>query len=372
MTRKLVVCLFVMAAIAVIVAGQDGRYTVQPGDNLWWLSGVKLGDPTQWRQVVESNPFLNEAGRQFERDGKFIVLIRPGEQLEGLEELGILPSPLPITELNPTTTTTLPVAASGDRSSSLWWLLLLVPVLLGFLYSAWRRSLRNPATSGPAMVRGGVTDDDASSTIRNQAIRMHHAVTGVTVLGQSFRIISLTHGHLFGAMRVRYADGRERTKLMTGDTGYRALVEFPGGRREELYMLQACGNDLRFSGVSRYVPGMGFRFVPAEEVLAEPPTPRSVPQPTTEPVVTPPAEVVPVASEPVVVAPESVPAAQSTVSSEEDGVVRIEFKRATDGHSNDMLRISGIDVDEFVFTHEKSAMTLRFKEREQGEPEPAA
>ncbi len=65
-----------------------GTYIIKKGDCLWTLSGKFLNDPLKWKQVYKMNPFLLQPGRMFVKNGKIIVIIKPGEQLLGLEKVG--------------------------------------------------------------------------------------------------------------------------------------------------------------------------------------------------------------------------------------------------------------------------------------------
>ncbi len=121
-----------VAAVAVSAPEKGAEYVVQSGDNLWNLAGTRLDDPQLWKELVESNPFLNEPGRVFKRNGKTIVILRPGEKLVGLEKFGVkpmLPEPLLVPlELKNTT----------EITSSVWtewpFLLLAIASVMGLLY----------------------------------------------------------------------------------------------------------------------------------------------------------------------------------------------------------------------------------------------
>ena len=179
---------------------------------------------------------------------------------------------------------------------------------------------------------------------------------GATYPPALFNIIERVRGRGYGRMDTLYANGTRLDSILDGDPVWRALVEYPDGRREHLYMLQFCGNPLRTGDVTRYEPGQDFRFVPDEgQPAVQVPVPVAVPEPVVAPVVA--------AAEP------AAPQAQAVAPVEGDGVVKIEFKKANGDHDTDLLRISGISVKEFSFLQERTGMTLRFKQQEPVAPE---
>jgi hypothetical protein len=323
--KRMLVCLFVVLAVAAAAAAQ---YVVQEGDNLWNLAGQKLNDPTVWRRIVEMNPFLQEAGRTFTKpDGTLVVIIRPTEVLQGLDALGIIatpepdPVPEPVPEPEPVT----------EESGFPWWLLALL-LLLAFLAIAYALMRRNPVTVGPAMVPNGVND--------NSALGRFATMASGRFAGQSFRIQRIERGRLDGPWTVRYQDGSERTMVLRNEPGYRALLEFPGGRQEELYMLQGCGNDLRFS-VLRYVPGLGFSFTPEQDI---PVSTQTAPAPAP-------------AAAPAPAVPRQEPAPQPVGANATPTRRSLLFKPAEDGQPN-MIKTSGFS--EVKFEQNGDEMTLRF------------
>lgn len=72
-----------------MIDSTNDMYVVKAGDNLWELSGTFLRDPLKWREVFQKNPFLMKPGRMFWRNGKIIVLIYPGEVLQGLNQFKV-------------------------------------------------------------------------------------------------------------------------------------------------------------------------------------------------------------------------------------------------------------------------------------------
>ena len=138
-------------------------------------------------------------------------------------------------------------------------------------------------------------------------------------------------GRIWGVLNIRYADGREVPRRLSGESAFRARVRFPSHTEETLYMLQACGNDLRYGGISRYLPGPEFRFE-ADMPATPAPAPIAVPEALVE-----------------------------TVAITDDGTVTFEFKKATNGQPS-MVRIKGIETEEFTFSAGPDGTTLRYKE----------
>lgn len=288
MKRSMTACLVVVVVAVVLGLSvaqtptgtpSDDVYIVQKGDVLYTLEGNYSGKPNQWRRLVELNPILKNPGRIWvDGKGRTIALIRPGEKLRGLGELGIVPQPYPIDRLKveaPAPIAQPPVPKTDH--AWMWWLLLLIP-LFAAIWMVLSRMRRDPVAAGPAVVAGGVTDQTAANQFRENISR----TTGGST--DRIEIRDLVRGRIYGAVSVRYRDGSSRRMLLAGQTGYRAMVRRNGGPWTEEYMLQGCGNDLRFSG-ARYVPGMGFRFVPEAAVEEAPrPTPVDQPDPAPAPV----------------------------------------------------------------------------------------
>jgi hypothetical protein len=131
-------------------------------------------------------------------------------------------------------------------------------------------------------------------------------------------------------MLVSYADGTNRTWQLSGQQAWRARVRLPNGHEETVYMLQACGNDLRFGGVERYHPSSGFRFVEDEPVVSQAPavaTPVSAPQTTTD----------------------TVP----------DGTIKVEVK-PSDNHGPNLVKVTGIDPIGASVTLKPDGFELRY------------
>ncbi len=178
------------------------------------------------------------------------------------------------------------------------------------------------------------------------AVRQNWRQTGVALPSQQFTVLRQTAGRIWGVMNVSYADGRSVPRQLHGDRAYEALVRFPGGTEEALYMLQACGNDLRYGGISRYLPGPDFRFE-ADPAPVVQPAPVAAPEP----------EPAPVAAEPAT-APAQAAVATAAV---DDGMVTFEFRKQSNGQPN-LVRLQGIETEEFFFSVGSTGTTLRYRE----------
>jgi nucleoid-associated protein YgaU len=75
--------------VHVLSVPEKDSVRVRRGDTLYALSDTYLNSPEKWRELVRKNRFLGERGRVFKRSGKTVVIIRPGERLNGLARLGI-------------------------------------------------------------------------------------------------------------------------------------------------------------------------------------------------------------------------------------------------------------------------------------------
>lgn len=309
------------------------EHCVRLGDNLWQLSQDLLGDAELWREVKERNPFLNEPGRVFERGGKTIVLLKEGECLTGLRELGITNEVKPVRSDEGVN-----VVARKDLEipNAAWWLLALVSLAL-VLTMIWRLFKRgilqaDPVRTGLPQVPGGVTDETARERFNAMG----------TV--QRFTVLEQVPGRVYGIVNVRYANNREVPREMSGQRAFRARVQHDNGSEEELYMLQGCGNDLRYGGISRYIPGERFRFEP-DAVEAAPVQPAAEPAAPAAPA-------------------QDAPTPAAAVSSETDieqGTVVLELRRGS-GANRSMLRVRGVDLDEVFLTIAPRETTIRFTE----------
>ena len=348
MTKRLVVCVFTLALLLGVASAPlaaqavpSTPYTVEEGDNLWNLAGSHLRDPRLWEKIYQLNPFLREPGRRFiGDDGKVHVLLHPGEKLMGLEELGIIASLEPINNLVRTQVVTLPQGGGSNWKLLAWLLGLLLLALLAYLaFQAIRRMLnRDAATARAPMVPNGVTDENATEHLQEAASRQYARTTGATVMPQHFTVLERQRGRIWGIRGVQYADGSVIPRRLENRVAYRARVRYPDGKEDTIYMLQECGNDLIYGGISRYLPGPQFRFE-ADEPAVNPQAAAAATAPATAP-----AQQV-----------ETVPA------DTEDGRTVIELKRASNGQPN-MVRLRGIDVNEFHIAVGHKETVIRYQE----------
>lgn len=260
-------------------------YVVQQDDNLYNLAGAHLGDPLKWGQVLGANPFLKEPGRVFEKDGKTIVLIRPGEQLFGLQALGITPEPIKVKEFA-TPTPSVQTAEGGIN----WWKWIVLG-FLGLMLLAWlieylrrRRELgQNPVTSGPPIIAGGVQPNETErldqamrAAAVGEYVRLNPGVERHTVRVE--RVGPIESGLISGSGMVGYADRARPRTINPPQPGYRARFLFPDGREDNLMSLQGCMNPCYYGeGLS------GFTFEPTQQVLPTPEPERPAPAPAPHP-----------------------------------------------------------------------------------------
>lgn len=331
--------------VAAQQTNNDDVYVVQPGDSAWRVAGKTLNDSTLWQKVIEKNPFLKEKGRiTFDsKTGWFKVMMHPGEKLFGLRELGITGTSDQPTFIPESVTT----AGWSKTDLERWfWLLLLFALfflVLGMLVYVYQ-SRQDAVSSGPAIVPGGVAPEHAPARFQEMAARLNTNRTGSELSAHNFQVISSQAGRMWGVLNVRYSNGQETPRRLDGDRAYRAEVRFPNGKTETLYMLQGCGNDLRYGGISRYLPGPDFRFEADPEPAAAPPIVPTEQPASVEPIVAQPV----VSSEPVAsgvqptgefVREKDAPVA-AVVS--EPSVVRFEIRSAT-AERPAMVHMVGID-----------------------------
>ncbi len=293
--RKFVLVVVLVLAAAAAAHAQTGMtdpgYTVQQGDTLYSLAGLYRGDPVKWQEVLEENPFLQKPGRVFDRNGKVVVLIRPGEKLMGLEKLGIVPAPVPFSELKPAATPLVveaeakpdPFLGTNRPIAPAWvrWLILGLLAALG-AYTLWklRNVFRSPGSAGEPIVPGGVRENDPSAIEQRaqQIADRTYAVANPTAdltVARPERVGEIEHGFLNGFGRVAYATGAPQVRHLVNEPAYRARFRFPDRHEEELVFLQACGNDVRYLGI-RY---LGYTFTRERVAVPAPQPPQPEPEP---------------------------------------------------------------------------------------------
>ena len=315
-------------------ASPVSEYIVQPNDTLYDLANLKLRDPEKWRWILQQNPILQEPGRQFTRsDGTFVVVIRPGEPLFGLEEVGVnIASPMPVTNNTGTSTVVSEEPETGlvDFVKDNWWWLALIGLGVLLLWLLRRELRKDPAESRAPQVPGGI---DSVEAARERFVQQGYR--------QHFTIIDTVPGYISGTMMVRYGDGTERPRTLDRQRAFQATVRFEDGRTESLYMLQACGNDLKYGGIERYAPGPRFNF-----------TPDPIVTPTPEPV----AEAPPAQEEAALELTDVAPVTE-TVDRRE---LKMEFKPAEKPGDTAMVRVTGASTKDLVLTIGEDEFTLRF------------
>ncbi len=264
---------------------QAATYEAKSGDNLWDLLKAHNMDPTKWREIVGLNPFLEEPGRAFYKGGKIILLVRPGEKIEGLERLKINAIPVPLSELGiAVTSTSLPQAVwnflTKEVDWTFWFLGAVIAVVFAALLNGRKitrkiRSIFASASEKKERVRhpiieGGILPANSEAVgerFERIAERRLGEINPLADLRSErpHRISAVESGFLSGRGLVRYRDYSERRRLEK-EPAYRAIFRFPDGKEEELFFLQKCANDVTFEG-TRYE---GFIFVPVRIIIAAP------------------------------------------------------------------------------------------------------
>lgn len=323
----------------------DSEYVVQLGDNLWHLAGAKLHNNALWEKVFDKNPFLREPGRRFEKQGVTYVRLHVGERLVGLEELGIVQSKIEsLDSLIRERTIEVPIKQSESTGLPWWMWALPLAMGVGALVLMGQNILnRNAATARPPIVPGGVNAETAPTRFQIMASREHPSYGPA-----AFTIVSQEAGRIWGVLNVLYADGRQIPRNLSGDRAFQGIVRHPNGSEEVMYMLQACGNDLRTGGITRYLPGHDFRFEPDPQVVQPvAPSPAAAAQPEPAPVA--------------VTTPQSSLKMVTTVEGKgEEVLFKFELKKA-EGGKGAMIRVTGIDPNEgFEVIGTRQGMTVRF------------
>lgn len=278
-------------------------YVVQQGDTLYVLKGIYSANQAEWKAFTILNPFLSEPGRAFvDREGRFIVLIRPGEKLEGIDRLGIEVEPVSVEQLKLVSAPApkeaevkLPAVANNRSFDWGWWFIVLTSaVLIGyFLYGVFqvmrekyirsrreRELLQDPITSGPALVPGGIPATDTArleNFFEQQAVARYAernpGIDRTTVRVE--RIGPVEAGTISGEGLVGYLGGQWRPRrIETPLQAYQARYRFPDATEEILQCLQACMNPVAGGGeVYR-----GFTFTAGQAVVPTPEPPAPVPE----------------------------------------------------------------------------------------------
>ena len=270
---------------AFALTAAEAPYKVQAGDTLWDLSSAYHGDPLKWAEVLGANPFLKEKGRVVNHpDGRVIVLIRPGEELAGLNQIGVKAEMIPFNNLwpafvpvpQPASAESVVIDMTGKAGGvpfyqvlvlgmPLWavvlWVVALAPAIIYTMRKDGLLFTRNPATAGPPIIPGGIATSQ-SQTIEERFERIaerHYGDRNPSAdlsVDRPERISTIESGFLSGDGDVRYGDQREIRRRLNHEPAYRARFRFADGTEEDLYFLQLCANDVRFYG-TRY---RGFRW----------------------------------------------------------------------------------------------------------------
>lgn len=298
------VAIFTIAPVANFAQtpADSGIYTVLPGDTGWDLSRQYYDNAAIWQRIVDLNPFLQEAGRLFERDGKIILLLKPGEILVGLERLNVpAPTAVPIEQLVAPVPPVQAEAVIIDTGFNWFWLPIIGLVILGLVMLAkvFRRRYdeqtrreehehelrQDPITSGTPYVPGGIAptdmprlehffDQQATARYADRNPNLDRAIIRATRVGP------IEEGTIVGEGMVGYLGGEMRPRrIETPLRAYQARYRFPDGTEEVLQCLMACMNPVTYGGDTY----RGFTFTPTQAVVPVPeperPAPQAVPMP---------------------------------------------------------------------------------------------
>ncbi len=289
-------------------SSEQKQYKVQKGDTLWDLSGKHLGSSLKWEQIYQANPELHKPGRRFQKNGKTIVILKPGELLNGVTPVvsvtpvEVQPSVVPAPPVV-STVVQQPLTKTVYVEMVPWWLwtvlalaLLLIVLLVYWINRSERRFdglteeyqsknrdlerseevvriqrtqlniLADPVTSGPAFVPEGVVSTTAGQHFQKMAARQWDRKTNRGPIDPTrIKVRDVTAGHGWGRMSVSYADGRDEERILTGQRIYQGVVKFPNRKEEKLHMLES-GNDVRHM-VNRNHPSENFIFVPDDMLV---------------------------------------------------------------------------------------------------------
>jgi hypothetical protein len=332
------------------------------GDGLWNVGQWGLGDPLRWPEFFGQNAYLSEPGRVTVKNGITYVLIRRTDKyvelLCGLDKMGIVPKPATPAEMASLGFTPPKETVTVTNLSPWSYLLPLIILILValILFALWMWFRRDPTRVGAGRVReeGVQTPQEAAQFVRNQVAQ----AAGSGVLPAHVRIINMVRGRVYGWARVSDRISAFFGRLLHGEEAWEVTTQLPNGTQEIRYTLLACANDVRAGG--GMIPGLGFRFVPGTNVTAEV---QPVPIPAPAPAPAPAAPETPAVSE------TPAPAPTTRAAALPDGMVRFEFKRATDGQPN-VVRLQGVAPEDFFFETGPTATTFRYREVPK-EPAPA-
>ena len=305
--RRIVSLVLVLVALFVIApvtnfAQTPSPYVVQQGDTGWELARQYYENPLTWQRIVDMNPALQEPGRVFEKNGKIILLLKPGEQLLGLERLNVAPPvAVPITELVPPAPTTVSSTPAEAMAAWPWFIWLLVLVMAALVLSSLFRTIRakrqtaqrerelrqDPITSGTPYVPGGIAptdtsrlehffDEQATGRYANRNPQLDRATIRATRVG------SIEEGTIVGEGMVGYLGGEMRPRrIETPLRAYQARYRFPDGTEEVMQCLQACMNPVAYGGETY----RGFTFTLTQAVVPVPEPEHPAPQPAPHPAI---------------------------------------------------------------------------------------
>ncbi len=156
-------------------------------------------------------------------------------------------------------------------NNNLFWIILIIFVIalitLAILKIADVIRARRQRRLQPIIPRGNSPGESERIEARfNRIAERHYGETNPYLISEKrpVRIGPIEHGYMNGRGRVEYRDQTVERRL-ENEPAYRARFRFPDGTEQELFFLQACGNDV-YAG-TRY---SGFTFTADRVILTAP------------------------------------------------------------------------------------------------------
>lgn len=270
--------------IAQVQVDEQGRYVVQPGDTVYRFTGIYSSAQPEWKALVALHPFLAERGRAFvARDGRFIVIIKPGERVMALDQLGVNVEPLPLDQLVSTApqsgaveeTPVIPAGTEAEGGFEFPWGYLFGLLIIAGVFAVLfvnrdifkrrasrrqreeleRELARDPVTSGTPYVPGGIPPTDTARLVSffdQQAAEAYAqrqpGVNRNTIIVERVGPIEAVTFSGEGEVGYLDQDNWRPRRFDPPRDGYQARYRFPDATEQLLQCLQGCMNPVRFGG----------------------------------------------------------------------------------------------------------------------------
>lgn len=286
----LVLLIAVMAGSFPLAAQQScGNYQPKEGDTLWNLAASTWGSGQFWTRIWDQNPQLHQPGRLYDNvNGVKIAKIYTTDCLQGIPvkwvrppvtEVFVAPTPIEPTKYASASTPMFDGQEFGLMAIAIlvallavWWLLNRIRLREAETQKRLRREEiareqtreknlnADPAAENP-IVPGGLTDKAhaKAKSVEVAAQRWRHSYPESMFTVRDFTIVNISEGFASGIVLVHYSDGSWIERRLASEPAFQAIIRNPNGRMQEVFMLQRCGNDLKY-GVDHYEPHEQFRF----------------------------------------------------------------------------------------------------------------